>query len=295
MTLVDTCMEKSKKDCMRDLAADRASSDSGRSMEQPFAGKRALVVGGSGGIGAAICRQLARQGLSRLTVHGGHQSSRFAALVNELYDIKEASAKETASGLSLSTLVQEFSTESFSSLPQSLLATYARECDILCVCYGPFLQKPLEAMTAADWAQTALLDYALPGFLVSAAIPGMKQRGWGRILLFGGTGTESRREFMTNAAYAGAKTAVGTLVQSTAAAYASYGITCNALLPGFTQTEYTGTAAAGLDSASALAKKMPGGRLLEADSLARTALFLLENPDINGALLRCDRGWSPLA
>ena len=245
-----------------------------------FAGKKALVVGGSGGIGAALSRLLAASGAD-LTVHGGSASPRFDALLADLSACRPQS------------LVQSFSPETFADLASSPVARAAAGSDILCVCYGPFVQKPLDAMSLQDWQAAALLDYALPGFLVSRALPGMRERGWGRILLFGGTGTESRREFLTNAAYAGAKTAVGTLVQSVAASYAPYGITCNALLPGFTQTEYTETVS-GPGGAAALARKMPGGRLISAQSAARAAFFLLQQPDINGALLRCDRGWSPL-
>lgn len=252
---------------MRDCSADNADS---------FSGKRALIVGGSGGIGAAIAQKLAATNLASLTIHGGHAPTRLSSAPN------------------IHTLVQPLTAASFNTLAETPLAAAARNADILCVCYGPFLQKPLASMSAEDWQTIAVLDYALPGFLVSTALPGMQAQHWGRILLFGGTGTETRREFVTNAAYAGAKTAVGTLVQSTAAAYAHAGITCNALLPGFTATEYTGTASAGTSSADALAKKMPCGTLISADSVAQTALFLLQNPDINGALLRIDRGWSPL-
>ena len=142
-------------------------------------------------------------------------------------------------------------------------------------------------MDAGDWIKAALHDYALPGILLSAALPKMVARKFGRILLFGGTGTAHRTEFFTNAAYAGAKTGVGTIVESTAASYARFGITCNAILPGFTKTQYTEKIDAVLDA------KMPLGRQISADSVADAALFLLKNPDANGVLLRLDRGWSP--
>ena len=321
-----------------------------------FFGKRALVIGGSGGIGAALSLLLAKSGAA-LTVHGGHSSAKFDALLAQLATASEramrsaapcsesqlaprsgdlqpaaqagavtsssyktptpaptpapatvsaasrAAGERASCGVDFSSspcasslcapavpvpLVQEITADGFTALPETPLARAAAESDILCVCYGPFLQQPLAAMTAQQWQAVTLLNYALPGFFVSTALPYMQARGWGRILLFGGTGTESRREFATNAAYAGAKTAVGTLVQSTAAAYARYGITCNALLPGFTQTEYTGAQSA------TLAQKMPLGTLINAEAAARAAFFLLQNPDINGALLRFDRGWNPL-
>lgn len=238
----------------------------------------ALVVGGSGGIGKSISEHLAGE-CGRLVVHGGHGSPAFDEFARAL---REKSGGRTE----IETLIQDFGT-GFCGIGSSEIARKAAESDILVVCYGPFLQKKLDEMDAGDWIKAALHDYALPGILLSAALPKMVARKFGRILLFGGTGTAHRTEFFTNAAYAGAKTGVGTIVESTAASYARFGITCNAILPGFTKTQYTEKIDAVLDA------KMPLGRQISADSVADAALFLLKNPDANGVLLRLDRGWSP--
>ena len=138
-----------------------------------------------------------------------------------------------------------------------------------------------------QWKDMSLLNYALPGFFVSSALKNMMNKKWGRILLFGGTGTSFRTEYKTNAAYAGAKSGLGILVQSVASNYADYGITCNAIMPGFVDTGYIGP-----QQKTELAKKMPGGKLIKEESVASAAEFLLSNGDLNGVLLRLDRGLS---
>lgn len=248
-------------------------------MEKCFEGKTALVVGGSGGIGAELSLALAQEG-AKLVIHGGHKSEKFDLLAKKI---------ENLSGKKPEMLVHNLLESDFSSLERSELLDAAKNCDILCVCFGPFVQKSLHETALCDWKNAALFDYALPGVLVSAALPGMMAKKWGRILLFGGTGTSFREEFSTNAAYAGAKSGLNVLTASVAAFYAEYGITCNLICPGFTETEYLSERLK-----SELSKKMPMETMIKSSSIAEIALFLLKNADINGATLRSDRGWSTL-
>ncbi len=239
-------------------------------------GKHALVVGGSGGIGREISLLLSKYCAS-ISVHGSRESKKFDSLLQKIES--SCAAKK---------IICDFSSLDFESAESAALFEEAKNCDILCVCFGPFVQKTLLETSELDWKTVALLDYALPGALVSRALPRMVAHSFGRILLFGGTGTSHRAEFFTTAAYSGAKAGVGVIVSSCAAFYAKNGITCNAILPGFTLTEYTEH----LDFE--LASKMPLKRQISAKTIAKTALFLLQNEDINGAILRVDQGWTNL-
>jgi NAD(P)-dependent dehydrogenase (short-subunit alcohol dehydrogenase family) len=103
--------------------------------------------------------------------------------------------------------------------------------DILAVALGPFLRASLAETGAADWERLALLDLALPGALASALLPAMAARGWGRILLFGGTRTDGIRAYSSNAAYAAAKTGLGVLAKSLAVEGAPAGVGCVLVCP----------------------------------------------------------------
>lgn len=245
-----------------------------------FEGKKAVVIGGSGGIGAQLSIKLAGSG-AELVVHGGHDQEKLGRLMERLREVSPRTASHRA-------IVQELTTETMGRLAASPLMEQIRRADILCVAFGPFLQKPLEETSPTEWMETSLLNYAFPGICVSAALPHMKENHWGRILLFGGTLTHNVRGYRTNAAYGGAKTAVCSLVKSTALQYSSCGITCNGILPGFTETEYQSA-----EQLTLLAKKNPSGSIIPAEAVAAAAMTLLSTREVNGALLNIDDGWHP--
>lgn len=214
--------------------------------------KNAVVIGGTSGIGFELAKILCKNECS-VCVSGRHDPCE--------QGLEFIPADFTGGHLDL---------DEFPPLREKLC-----KADILCVSYGPFVQKPLHLTTAQDWQTLALYDYALAGIAVSSVLPGMMERKFGRIVLFGGTRTESVRSYKTNAAYAGAKTAISVLVKSVSAEYRKYGVTCNAVLPGFVNGAKDKS-----DAVSAL-------------SVAQLAFFLIQNEDLNGVLLNVDRGWQP--
>ncbi len=237
----------------------------------PLSGRRAFILGGTGGIGLEIARSLGLRGAS-LDVHG-----RDAA--------KLEAAREGFRVLGVEADGSAFPLHSLEDA-RPLWARAAR-ADIVVASWGPFLQKPLHETTAEEWETTAIFDLALPGALVSAALPGMRARRWGRFLLLGGTRTDGIRGFRTNAAYAAAKTGLGTLAKSIALGYARDGIAALVLCPGFVRTEYLSP-----EALENLADKTPAGRLTDPRVFGDLAADLVSRdpPLWNGAVVSADEG-----
>lgn len=236
-------------------------------MDNVLQGKSALVVGGTSGIGYRLAQALLQESAS-VVVQGRINSKRVLRLCSQ------GNAAGFICDLQKLAYLEE-------------LCKYANAADILCIVYGPFLQKPLDMTTAKEWNTTVYANFTLPGILVSSALAGMKARNWGRILLFGGTETHVLRGFRTNAVYGAAKTGIMSLVKSVSMEYAQYGITANAVCPGFTDSGLLPE-----ETRVLWAKKNPDGKLVNPSAITDAALFLLKDSAYNGVIMPVDKGWS---
>ncbi len=239
--------------------------------QKPLAGLRALVIGGTGGIGFATARALAADG-AELILHGR---------VQERLDAQAAALRTP--GVAVMTICADLAAGD----PPAALLEYARAVDLLVLAYGPFVNKSLAETTTADWRLIAMGGLALPGIIATAAAQGMASRGLGRILLFGGTRTDAIRGFKANAAYAAAKTGLGVLAKSIAVEFGGAGVSCAVICPGFVDTEY-------LDAPmrQRLTMASPRGGLIPVAEMAGLAVSLLEGQmDLaNGSIVVADRG-----
>ncbi len=236
-------------------------------MEESLKDKQAVVIGGTSGIGACIAKKLLAE-TAEVTVQGRRKTKQFVDFC------KNPHAKG---------ILCELNTP---HIPAELHAVI-ESADILCIAYGPFLQKPLHTVTAQEWQETVYANLTLPGMLVSAVLPQMQRKKWGRILLFGGTETQCLRGFSTNAVYGAAKTGIMSLVRSISMSYAADNITANAICPGFTDTELLTP-----EQRAAWTDKNPLKRLISPETIANAALFLLKDSAYNGVLMPVDQGWS---
>ena len=242
-----------------------------------LAGRRALVVGGSGGIGRGVARALAARG-AELLLLGGRDGKKLEALLGECADMGGR-----ASGRLLD--LEDEGLFDLDSL-ETMLGPHLR-FDILVCAFGPFLQRPLAETSPADWRRLSLLNLALPGAFASLILPGMIEGGWGRMVFFGGTGTDTIKASKTNAAYAAAKTGLGVLSKSIALQHSGDGVASFVVCPGLVDTEYLAP-----EAKATLAALSPGGRLLDPLDFGETlvALAAAEPCLVSGAVLAMDAG-----
>jgi NAD(P)-dependent dehydrogenase (short-subunit alcohol dehydrogenase family) len=246
-----------------------------------FEGRRALVVGGSGGIGRAVAAGLALRG-ARVCVHGGHSAER---LERTLAEVRAAAGADSASRAARGFLYPVGAAPPEEAV-KFILGQAGETPEILVVAWGPFLRVSLQETKADNWRFLTESNLIFPGILVSLVLGDMLKSRWGRILLFGGTKTSEIRGFASTAAYSAAKTALGVLVKSAAlaAARTESEVTCNLICPGLTDTEYS---TAGERSYNR--RHSPPGAP-DCAAIAQAACAALENPAVNGALIPVDRG-----
>ena len=109
--------------------------------------------------------------------------------------------------------------------------------DILINAAGINTRQAADDMTDAHWDLTQNLNVAAPFFLAKALVPGMRAKGWGRIINF--ASLQSRRAFANGISYGASKGAVEQMTRAMAEAWSCDGITANAIAPGFFRTELT--------------------------------------------------------
>lgn len=184
-------------------------------------GRIALVTGSSRGIGREIAVRLADD-VAGVAVH--YKDNERAA-DEALAEIKKKDKKASAFQADLT------NENEAGNLVRQVEEAFGR-LDILVNNFGPIIVKPWQELTTADW-EFMYRSVFLSAFHVSrAALPGMRERGWGRIINIGYHRVEQLTAFTGIAAYAVAKTALLILTRSAAASEAKAGITVNMVSPG---------------------------------------------------------------
>ena len=219
-------------------------------------GKRALVTGGSGGIGGALCRRLARDG-HFVYVHSHRGAAVAAALVREIRD---------AGGEAASVNFDITDTEATRAALESVLQAGAVQ--ILVNNAGVHDDAVLPGMNAEQWRR--VIDVSVNGFFNATQpllLPMIRTR-WGRIVNVSSIAALIGNKGQVN--YAAAKGALNSATKALALEVATRGVTVNAVAPGIIGTPMT----AGLFDAKAIERLVPMNRPGLPEEVAGVVSFL---------------------
>ncbi|WP_127560753.1 SDR family NAD(P)-dependent oxidoreductase [Nioella ostreopsis] len=164
--------------------------------------------------------------------------------------------------------------------------------DILVTAAGINTRQPAEEVTEEGWDVTLELNLSVPFFLAQMLAPGMKDKGWGRIVNF--ASLQSTRAFPGGIAYGASKGGIAQLTRAMAEAWSPHGITANAIGPGFFPTELTGAVFSDPERAARNAAQTCIGRNGELSDIDGPLLFLASDASayVTGQILMVDGGFT---
>lgn len=254
--------------------------------------KSAVVTGSTSGIGLGLARALAREGVNVMLNGFGD-----AAVIEKL--VRELSA-ETGVGV-LHHPADVSQADEVAAMIAAAETAFGR-VDILINNAGFQFVSPVEEFPVERWTaiQNVILNSSF--YAIRAALPGMKQRNWGRIIQLVSAHGLVASPFKS--AYVAAKHGQVGLTKSVALEVAEAGITCNAICPGYVLTPLVQGQIE--DQAKAhnlphdrvirevILAAQPSKRFVEVEDIAALAIFLCGDAakSITGAALPIDGGWT---
>ena len=236
--------------------------------------KRALVTGGSGDLGSAICRRLASEGL-HVIVHANANLARAETVVADIRATggsAEAVAFDVADG--------EATRQAIDALLQ------AGPIQVVINNAGIHDDGPMAGMSAAQWKR--VIDVSLHGFfhVTQPLLLPMARTRWGRIVSVSSVAAVLGNRGQTN--YAAAKAALHGASKSLAREMASRNITVNVVAPGVIE----GSMAQDAFPADSIKQMVPAGRAGKPEEVAALVAFLCreEAAYLNGQVIGINGG-----
>ena len=234
----------------------------------PLAGRRALVTGGTRGIGAAVAERLTADGAEVVVTGTRDDGSGPAGCGYRAVDFDDLAA-----------------TERFAAEAAEL------ELDILVNNAGVNKIAPFAEIDPADFDWIQRVNVRAPFLICRAVVPGMRQRGWGRIVNVSSIwGVISREQ---RGAYSASKFALDGMTAALAAEVAAAGVLANCVSPGFIDTDLTRTVL-GEDGIAEVTAQVPARRLGTPAEVAALVAWLVgaENTYVTGQNVLIDGGFS---
>ena len=246
-----------------------------------LSGKTALITGGSSGIGEAVAEALGQAGAKIILV------ARRKPL------LEEARERLIAKKVNVLTCISADleSLDASSALAKEAI-TSAGQVDILVNGAGVNLRETFMEVSQESWSRQIHLQLSAPFFLTQALAPQMKKNQWGRIINI--ASLQSYRAFPNSTPYGVAKGGILQLTRAIAQEWSKFGITCNAIGPGFFPTALTAPVFNDTELVKMHANRTAIGRNGEMSDISGLAIFLASDASayITGQTIMLDGGYT---
>ncbi len=251
-------------------------------------GKTALVTGSTSGIGLAMAKAMAAQGAN--------------VMMNGFGDKDSAIAEVKAYGVQVDYHGADMSKPD--EIAQMIMATEKRfgSIDVLVNNAGIQHVAKLEDFPVERWDAVIAINLSSAFHATRLALPGMKQRNWGRIINI--ASVHGLVASIQKSAYVAAKHGIIGLTKVVALETANTGVTCNAICPGWVLTPLVQKqvdARAEHENISndaakhaLVSEKQPSGEFVKPEQLAALAIFLCgaDASEVRGAAWNMEGGWA---
>jgi 3-hydroxybutyrate dehydrogenase len=254
--------------------------------------KTALVTGSTSGIGLGVARALAADG-ANLVLNGFGDKAEIEKIRKEIADTNRVEVRYSGADMTrpdeIAAMIVDAEKE-FGAI------------DVLVNNAGIQHVAPIEEFPIEKWSAIIAINLSSSFHTIRAAVPAMKQKGWGRIIT-----TASAHALVASpykAAYVAAKHGLAGLTKVVALELATFGITANAICPGYVWTPLVEKQIPDTMKArhmtedqvkqEVLLAAQPTKEFVTIDEIAALALYLTSDAakNITGAILPVDGGWT---
>jgi 3-hydroxybutyrate dehydrogenase len=254
--------------------------------------KTAVVTGSTSGIGLGIARALAGEG-ANVVLNGFGEADEIALMVDEIAGATGVQVRYVSADMTRPDEVR------------AMIADTASEfgaVDVLVNNAGIQHVAPVEDFPADRWDAIIAINLSSAFHGIAAALPGMKAKGWGRIV-----NTASVHALVASpykAAYVAAKHGIAGLTKTVALEAASFGVTVNAICPGYVWTPLVENQIPDTMKARGLTEEevkrdvllgaQPTKSFVTIEEVAALALYLTSDAarNMTGSILTMDGGWT---
>jgi 3-hydroxybutyrate dehydrogenase len=255
-------------------------------------GKNAVVTGSTSGIGLGIARAFAKDGANVLINGFGPAAEieKERAGIEKEFGVKAIySAADMTKPAEIAEMIKAAETQLGS-------------CDILVNNAGIQHVAPIEEFPIEKWDQIIAINLSSAFHTIRAAVPGMKARKWGRIIMTASAHSLVASPFKV--AYVSAKHGIAGMTKTIALELATFGITVNCISPGYVWTPLVAKQIPDTMKARNMTEEQvkndvllaaqPTKQFVTVDQVASLALYLTSDAaaSITGANLSIDGGWT---